>query len=229
MIFRQLFDADTSTYTYLLADEDTHEAVLIDAVDTQLERDLKLIDELGLWLTQALETHVHADHITASGQLRERTGCDIGVSAHGHVDCADLQLQEGNVIRFGNHELKVIETPGHTDSCLTYYCEGMLFTGDSLMVRLCGRTDFQQGDAGLLYDSVTGKLFTLPDDTLVYPGHDYRGHTRSTIGEEKQFNSRLTQPRDEFIRTMAGLNLPMPKRIEEAVPANLTCGLTRNP
>ena len=228
MIFRQLFDADTSTYTYLLADEDTHEAVLIDAVDTQVERDLRLIDELGLWLTHALETHVHADHITASGQLRERTGCDIGVSAHGHVDCADLQLQEGDVIRFGNHELRVIETPGHTDSCLTYHCEGMLFTGDSLMIRLCGRTDFQQGDAGRLYDSVTGKLFTLPDDTLVYPGHDYRGHTRSTIGEEKQFNSRLTQPRDAFIRTMADLNLPMPKRIDEAVPANQKCGLNNS-
>jgi len=229
MIFRQLFDADTSTYTYLLADESTHEAVLIDAVDTQVERDLKLLDELGLWLTHALETHVHADHITGAGQLREQTGCEVGVSAHGGVACADLQLKEGDEIRFGNHVLQVLETPGHTDSCLTFHCEKMLFTGDSLMIRLCGRTDFQQGNAGRLFDSVTGKLFTLPDDTLVYPGHDYRGFTCSTIGEEKQFNARLTQPRDEFIQTMDNLNLPMPKRIKEAVPANLQCGLTEQP
>jgi len=225
MIFRQLFDAETSTYSYLLADENTREAVLIDAVDTQVERDLKLIDELGLKLAYALETHVHADHITGAGQLRERTGCSIGVSAHGQVACADLQLREGDTVRFGSQALRVIETPGHTDSCLTYYGEGMLFTGDSLMIRLCGRTDFQQGDAGRLYDSVTGKLFTLPEETFVYPGHDYRGHTRSTIGEERRLNARLTQQRDAFIKTMAELNLPMPKRINEAVPANLNCGL----
>jgi len=225
MIFRQLFDPETSTYTYLLADAESREAVLIDAVDTQVERDLKLMTELDLKLTHALETHVHADHITGAGLLRRHTGCMVGVSVHGHVDCADLQLREGDEIHFGRHGVRVLEMPGHTDSCVSYRCEDMVFTGDALFIRACGRTDFQQGDAGRLYDSVTGKLFTLPDATFVYPGHDYKGMTRSTIGEEKRHNPRLTQSRDAFIKTMDELNLPMPKRIKEAVPANLKCGL----
>jgi glyoxylase-like metal-dependent hydrolase (beta-lactamase superfamily II) len=225
MIFRQLFEPDTSTYTYLLGDADRGEAVLIDPVDRMVERDLALVDELGLTLTHALETHVHADHITGGGHLRKNTGCKLGVSVHGGVACADLQLAEGDVIRFGRFELSVIETPGHTDSCVSYHCQDKLFTGDALFVRGCGRTDFQQGDANRLYDSITGKLFVLPDATFVYPGHDYKGMTCSTIGEEKRFNPRLTRGRAAFVELMNNLNLAPPRYIKEAVPANLKCGL----
>jgi len=224
MLFRQLFDEDTWTYTYLLADDSTREAVLIDPVDTQLDRDVKLLDELGLRLLYALDTHVHADHITSTGMLRDRTGCKVGVSVHGGVACADLQLKEGDEVSFGSHTLSVIETPGHTDSCVSYNCEGMLFTGDALFIRGCGRTDFQQGSSEKLYSSITEKLYAFPDETVVYPGHDYKGMTSSTIGEEKQFNPRLIKGRDGFIELMANLNLANPKRIDEAVPANLACG-----
>ena len=224
MIFRQLFDYDTWTYTYLLADAQRGEAVLIDAVLEQLERDVALLNELGLTLKYVFDTHVHADHVTASGALRERTGCKVGVSAQGGVDCADLQLKEGDQFAFGAHRIDVLETPGHTDSCLSFVCGDRVFTGDALFVRGCGRTDFQQGDAGKLYDSIVGKLYALPDITQVYPGHDYRGMSCSTIGEEKRHNPRVRLGRDGFIQLMAQLNLAYPKKIDVAVPANLLCG-----
>lgn len=226
MIFRQLYDLESSTYTYLLADDCTKEAVLIDPVKEQIERDLKLIQELGLKLVTVLDTHVHADHITAAGQLRNRTGCKTGLSARYDVTCADLMLNQGDVVRIGEQvHIRVLETPGHTNGCLTYQCEDMVFTGDALLVRGCGRTDFQNGSARTLYESVTGKLFTLPDSTRVYPAHDYRGHMLSTIGEEKRLNPRLTKTREDFEAFMANLKLTFPKKIMEAVPANQACGL----
>lgn len=224
MLFRQLFDYDTWTYTYLLADEKSGEAVIIDPVLEQVERDLRLLDELGLQLKQVLDTHVHADHVTGAGKLRERTGCQTGLSSHAGVGCADMMLNEDASIRFGCYEIRAMETPGHTDTCLSYLCGDMVFTGDALLIRGCGRTDFQSGDAGTLHDSIHNKLFTLPDETKVYPGHDYRGMNVSSIGEERRLNPRLTLSREGFIELMAGLDLPDPKRIQEAVPANLACG-----
>jgi len=226
MLFRQLFDQDTWTYTYLLADREGGEAVIIDPVDTQVDRDYKLINELGLKLVYGFDTHVHADHITGLGHLRDLTGCRAGVSVHGEVPCSDIELKEGDSFRFGKHQVNVIETPGHTNGCLSFLCEGKVMCGDALFIRGCGRTDFQQGDAGTLYDSITQKLFTLPDKTIVYPGHDYRGMLLSTIGEEKRLNPRLALSRDAFVEFMNNLDLPNPKRIHEAVPANLACGKT---
>lgn len=227
MLFRQLFDQESSTYTYLLADSESLEAVLIDPVLEQVERDLKLLQELGLTLRYCLETHVHADHITGTAKLREATGCLGIVPEKAEVSCADRHIQDGEILEVGSIKIVAIATPGHTDSHMAYYVNNdRVFTGDALFIRGCGRTDFQSGDAGTLYDSVTKKLFTLPDTTLVYPGHDYRGHTISTIGEEKQWNSRfLGRSRNEFIEFMNNLNLPNPKKMMEAVPANERCGI----
>jgi len=224
MIFRQLFDDDSSTYTYLLADEETREAIIIDPVLERVDEYVSLLNELGLTLTCALDTHVHADHVTGAGALRKRTGCNTGLSAHAGVGCADLLLREGAEIHAGAITLRVLETPGHTPTCLSYVTDGMVFTGDALLIGKCGRTDFQGGDAGQLYDSITQKLFTLPDDTVVYPGHDYEGRTHSTIGEEKRNNPRFQLDRDAFVRFMNELNLPEPRRMKEAVPANRACG-----
>jgi len=229
VIFRQLFDPETSTYTYLLADESSRKAVLIDSVLGQIDRDVTLLRELGLELCYALETHVHADHVTASGRLRETLGCKVGVSEIAGVANADLQLRDGEIIRFGERELEVVSTPGHTIGCSTYVCHaaGMAFTGDVLLVRGCGRTDFQQGDAAVLFTSVRDRLFSLPDDTRIYPGHDYHGRMMSTVGEEKRFNLRigLDKSVDQFVEIMNGLNLAYPKQIDVAVPANLESGL----
>lgn len=229
MIFRQLFDPETSTYTYLLADESSRKAVLIDSVLGQIDRDVTLLRELELELCYALETHVHADHVTASGRLREALGCKVGISEVSGVTNADLQLRDGEIIRFGEQELVVAATPGHTNGCLSYVCRaaGMAFTGDVLLVRGCGRTDFQQGDAAVLFASVRDRLFSLPDDTRIYPGHDYHGRMMSTVGEEKRFNQRigLDKSVDEFVEIMNGLNLAYPKQMEVAVPANLESGL----
>lgn len=229
MIFRQLFDPETSTYTYLLADESSRQAVLIDSVLGQLDRDVTLLRELELEICYALETHVHADHVTASGRLREVLGCKVGVSDVSGVANSDLRLQDGEIIRFGDEELEVVSTPGHTSGCLTYVCReaGLAFTGDALLVRGCGRTDFQQGDAALLFASVRERLFTLPDDTRIYPGHDYHGRMMSTVREEKRFNQRigLDKSVDEFVSIMNGLNLAYPKQMDVAVPANLESGL----
>ena len=224
MIIRQLFDLKTWTYTYLLADPESRSAALIDPVIEQIDRDLRLLRELDLRLEYALDTHVHADHITANGRLREITGCQTGIASVSAVECASLGLDDGDRLSLGALEIEVIATPGHTNGCLSFRVRDHVFTGDSLFIRGCGRTDFQQGDAGRLYDSITQRLFTLPDETWVHPGHDYHGLTVSTIGEEKRFNPRLTLDRETFIATMNALDLPDPKLIMEAVPANQSCG-----
>jgi len=224
MIVRQLFDSETSTYTYLLADPASGKAALVDPVREQLERDLKLVDELGYGLTFVLETHVHADHVTSAGVIADRTGAVTAASCLGAA-CAVRHLRQGDVVELGAATIHVLETPGHTQDSLSFHAGEHVFTGDALLVRGTGRTDFQSGDPGALYDSITGKLFTLPDATLVWPGHDYRGHTVSTIGEEKRHNPRLAgKSRDEFIAIMRGLKLAPPKKIQVAVPANLVCG-----
>jgi len=226
MLFRQLFDQETWTYTYLVADPDTQEAALIDPVLEQVERDLKLLNEMGLTLKFCLETHIHADHVTGTGKLRELTGCAGIVPENANADCANRYVSHDEILRVGNIEVRAIATPGHTDSHMAYLVNDThILTGDALFIRGCGRTDFQSGDAGTLYDRVTQRLFTLPDDTLVYPAHDYRGHTVSTIGEEKQWNPRFVgRDRKAFIQFMDTLDLPDPKRIMEAVPANEHCG-----
>lgn len=226
MLLRQLFDYSTSTYTYLIADLSTFEAVLVDPVLEQVERDLKLIRELGLTLRYCLETHIHADHLTGTGKLRELTGCQGVVPENAQVDCADRFIGDGEVLKIGEVKIQAIATLGHTDSHMSYLVnDGCVLTGDSLLIRGCGRTDFQSGDAGTLYDHITQKLFTLPDATKVYPGHDYKGHTVSTIGEEKKLNPRFVgHDRASFIELMNNLNLPNPKKIAEAVPANQRCG-----
>jgi glyoxylase-like metal-dependent hydrolase (beta-lactamase superfamily II) len=226
MLFRQLFDRESSTYTYLIADLEAQAAILVDPVLEQVERDLKLIEELGLRLRSCLETHIHADHITGTGQLRKLTGCLGIVPEKAQAECADRQIKDGEVIHLESIVIKAIATPGHTDSHMAYLVNGkQVLTGDTLLIRGCGRTDFQSGDAGTLYDSVTKKLFTLPDDTLVYPSHDYRGHTVSTIGEEKRHNPRFAgRNRQDFIEFMNNLNLPDPKKMMEALPANEMCG-----
>lgn len=224
MWIRQLFDLDSSTYTYLVADPAAGAAALIDPVREQIERDLELVGELGLRLTHVLETHVHADHVTAAGMLRERTGATTCASAIG-APCVDMHLQHGDVIRVGDIAITALLVPGHTDDSMAFHVPGAVFTGDSLLIRGCGRTDFQNGDAGTLYDSITRVLFALPDDTVVYPAHDYRGRTMSTIGEEKRFNARVAgRTRAEFIALMNALDLSPPAKIAEAVPANRSCG-----
>ncbi len=229
MIFRQLYDRESSTYTYLLADASTRKAVLIDAVREQVDRDLGLLRELGLDLAYVLDTHTHADHVTAAGLLRARTGAQT-VGAHNGPICANIHLRDGEALQVGDIEILAIATPGHTDDSLSYRVGDKVFTGDALLIRAAGRTDFQNGDAGQLYESITEKLFTLPDDTLVYPGHDYRGLTLSTIGEERRFNARIAnRSRQEFVQIMNELHLPKPQKIDEAVPANQACGIERKP
>lgn len=238
MLFRQLFDHETSTYTYLLADEQTRQAVLIDPVVERVERDLRLVADLGLELVYTLETHVHADHVTGASVIRERLGTRSVVAAEGGASCGNVHVRDGDRVTFGRHALVVRTTPGHTDGCLSFVLEhdpaepgdpAMVFTGDALLIRGCGRTDFQQGDPHALYRSVHGKLLTLPPHTLVYPGHDYKGLTVSTVGEELALNPRLGggKTEDEFVAIMKGLVLPMPKKIDVAVPANLNCGVSK--
>ncbi|PMB39664.1 Zn-dependent hydrolase [Fischerella thermalis CCMEE 5319] len=234
MLFRQLFDQSTWTYTYLIADLGTKEAVLVDPVIEQVERDLKLIHELGLTLRYCLETHIHADHVTGTGKLRSLTSCQGVVPENAHATCADRFIKDGELLQVGDVQIQAIATPGHTDSHHAYLVNNdRVLTGDALFIRGCGRTDFQSGNAGTMYDSVTQRLFTLPDQTLVYPGHDYRGHTVSTIGEEKRWNPRFVErigetsalrDRQSYIELMSSLNLPNPKKIMEAVPANERCG-----
>ena len=230
MQLRQLFDVETSTYSYLLWDGNTREAALIDSVDTQLERDLQLIQELGLELKYTLETHIHADHITASGKIREQLGSRAVVHRNSQSECADILVADGDTIRLGDQEIQVLETPGHTDTCVSYCIDDAVFTGDALLIRGCGRTDFQAGDAGRLHDSIHNKLFSLPDDTIVYPGHDYNGFLSSTIGEEKAHNPRLgnNRPKQEFVDLMNALDLDPPNKIADAVPGNLECGLKQS-
>jgi sulfur dioxygenase len=226
MLFRQLFDPESSTYTYLIAESNTKEAILVDPVIEQVDRDLKLLQELGFTLRYCLETHIHADHITGTDKLRAKTGCLGIVPENAHASCADRYIQDGEILALGTIKIQAIATPGHTDSHMAYLVNNdRVLTGDALFIRGCGRTDFQSGDAATLYNSVTQRLFTLPDSTLIYPAHDYRGHTVSTIGEEKRWNPRFAnRSRESFIELMQNLNLPDPKKMMEAVPANERCG-----
>lgn len=228
MLFRQLYDRATSTYTYLLADSEAREAVLIDPVKEQVDRDIELLAELGLRLVATLETHVHADHVTGAWLLKQRLGSEIMYPRPSGVEGADRLVGEGDAVRFGRYAVEVRLTPGHTDGCATYVTDDrrMAFTGDALLIHGSGRTDFQQGDARRLYRSVHDQIFSLPDGTTLYPGHDYKGRTVTTVLEEKHFNPRLGGGRseEEFVAIMANLNLAYPKHIDRALPANLALG-----
>jgi glyoxylase-like metal-dependent hydrolase (beta-lactamase superfamily II)/rhodanese-related sulfurtransferase len=227
MLFKQLFDKESCTYTYLIADLDSKEAIFIDPVDTELDSYLDLLKEHNLTLKYSLETHVHADHVTASGQLRQLLGAKTAVSSLCGAESADVQIQDGDTFEIGENEsIKVIATPGHTPGSTSFLWRDRVFTGDSLFIGGCGRTDFQGGDAGAQYDGITQRLFTLPDDTIVYPGHDYNGHWISNISQERLTNPRLAgKTKQQFIDIMQNLNLPKPKLIDLAVPANRYCGI----
>ncbi|CAI2729100.1 unnamed protein product [Schistosoma spindalis] len=226
LIFRQLFEKVSSTYTYLLADSHTKDAVLIDPVLETVERDKKLISQLDLKLGPIINTHLHADHVTGSGLLKQIPG-SFSVLSHYDGVKVDKIIKHGDVIKFGNFELECRSTPGHTSGCMTLvlHSAGVAFTGDTLLIRGCGRTDFQGGSAETLYDSVYSQIFSLPSDYTLFPAHDYLGNTMTTVGEEKAFNPRLTKTKNEFIKIMNELNLPLPKQIERAIPLNLKCGI----
>lgn len=224
-LFQQLFESTCSGYTYLIADPKTLEGIIIDPVLETVERDYKLIQELGIKLHYILDTHVHADHITGSGKLAQFTGAKIAMNAKTGAD-VDILLQDGQILQCGNLKIKALATPGHTDGCMSYYIDNAVFTGDTLLFRGNGRTDFQGGSAATLYDSIMQKLYTLPDNTIVFMAHDYAGFTSSSIGIEKKFNKRIkaTTTKEEFIQTMNELKLALPKKIDVAIPANLHCG-----
>jgi glyoxylase-like metal-dependent hydrolase (beta-lactamase superfamily II)/rhodanese-related sulfurtransferase len=228
LIFRQLFDPQSSNYTYLLGDDKTNEAILVDPVFEQVRRDAALVNELGLKLVATAETHVHADHVTGGWMHKRQFGSDIVISKASDAQGADRYVVDGDMISFGKRYIQVRATPGHTNGCLTYVLddESMAFTGDCLLIRGSGRTDFQQGEAREMYRSVHTKIFTLPERCLLYPGHDYRGLTVTSVGEERQFNPRLGGQIGEadFAGYMENLNLPHPKQIKVAVPANMRCG-----
>jgi sulfur dioxygenase len=227
MIFRQLFEPVSSTYTYLLGCEETGTCLLIDPVVNAIDRDLGAIAELGLRLAWTVDTHVHADHITSALEMKRRTGSLIAAPAPDRLPCADLALEDGAVLRLGSVELRGLHTPGHTDGHFAYALADRVFTGDALLIDGCGRTDFQNGDARALHRSVTQRLFTLPGETLVYPGHDYAGRHVSSVAQERTRNPRLGAGRtvQEFEQIMAALNLPYPKFIDHAVPGNRQCGV----
>ena len=230
MIFKQLFEKQSYTYTYLLGCPTTGQAILLDPVLETVERDLDVIKELGLTLHSALETHIHADHITGGVKLRALTDCKIAGAALDNLSCRDIGIKEGEAFKVGDITLHPLFTPGHTATHHAYLIDNgtqkMLFSGDALLIEACGRTDFQEGDAGTLYDSVKTKFFTLPGETLVYPGHDYDDRTVSTIAQERQRNPRLTDSieREQFIKIMDNLDLPYPHKIEYALPGNKQCG-----
>jgi sulfur dioxygenase len=223
----QLFDPASSTFTYVLVDRVSREAMVIDSVDSQVERDIALLKRLDLRLRYVLETHAHADHVTGAGRLRDATGAQAAAPIGCGITPANVQLNDGDSLLFGVEEqVLALHTPGHTAGSMSYLWRGNVFTGDALLIDGCGRTDFQGGDAGALHDSITGKLFTLPPNTRVFPGHDYRGNTVSTIGWEKRHNARLAgRDRAAFIALMAELHLPKPKLIDVAVPANRNLGI----
>jgi glyoxylase-like metal-dependent hydrolase (beta-lactamase superfamily II) len=230
MLFRQLFEPQSGAYTYLLGCGHAGEAALIDPVLETVERDLEALSELGLSLTCTIETHIHADHVTGAARLRALTGCKCALPARSGAACVDLAIEEGVEIAIGALRLQPLYTPGHTDDHFCYLLEeesgARLFTGDALLIDGCGRTDFQNGDAATLYRSVHDKLFALADDTLVYPGHDYQQRRVSSIGQEKARNPRLGGGKtlDEFVAIMAALDLPRPRKMDVAVPANRACG-----
>ena len=229
MLFRQLFEKNSSTYTYLIADKFSKQAVLIDPVIDETEGYIRLLNELGLTLKVAMDTHTHADHITALGKLRELTGCETYMGQQANSSCANDSFHDGSKIKVGNIELTALHTPGHTDDSYCFQLEHKgqqyLFTGDTLLIRCTGRTDFQNGSATDQYSSLFDKLLKLPEDTWIYPAHDYKGWMVSTIGEEREHNPRL-QVKDvvEYKNIMDNLNLPNPKMMDVAVPANRACG-----
>ena len=227
MIFRQLFEPLSSTYTYLLGDEESGQAILIDPVIASMERDLAEVHRLGLKLTYTLDTHIHADHITAALEMKRTVGSKIAAPAHDRLSCTDVSIEEGRPFQVGGICLQPLHTPGHTDGHFAYLFNGRVFTGDALLIEGCGRTDFQNGDADALYKSVHEKLFVLPDETLVYPAHDYKERYVSSIAQEKRRNPRLGSEKtlEEFRHIMANLNLPYPKFIDYAVPGNRQCGV----
>jgi len=230
MIFRQLFEAESSTYTYLLADPQTRQAVLLDPVMETIERDLAVLRELDLQLAVTLDTHIHADHITSACRLRTLTGCKVAYPAADDLPCADVGVAEDQPLRVGALTFQPMFTPGHTDTHHSYLVETpdllRVFTGDALLIDGCGRTDFQNGDAPTLYRSVTEKIFALPADTLVFPAHDYNHRHVSSVAQERERNPRLGagQTLEGFVEIMANLNLPYPKKMDLAVPANRLCG-----
>lgn len=225
MLFRQLFDKTSSTYTYLLADRPGGEALLIDPVLDQAESYDRLLAELGVKLVVALDTHTHADHVTATGRLADTSGARIVTGERGRAECVTERLRDGEVLRVGRLALEAVYTPGHTDDSYSYRIRDRIFTGDTLLIRGTGRTDFQNGDSFAAYDSLFNKLLKLPEATLVYPAHDYKGWTVSTIGEERAHNPRLqVASAEEYAELMGNLNLPHPRMIDQAVPANLRCG-----
>lgn len=229
MLLRQFFEPVSSTYTYLLASGRGREALIIDPVREQLAQYLQIIRELDLRLVRAVDTHTHADHITALGELRAQTGCITVMGEYTKAECVSTQVRDGELMEVDGIQLRALYTPGHTDESFSFLLNPQqpqaVFTGDVLLIRGTGRTDFQNGDAGKSWDSITQRLFTLPDDTTVYPGHDYRGLTASSIIEEKRHNPRLAgKSREEYIAIMQSLKLPNPKLMDVAVPANLACG-----
>jgi len=232
-IMQQLFDPETCTFTYLIGCLSTNTALLIDPVLEQQDRDLSVVDKLGLDLRLVINTHVHADHVTSGGNIKKvRPTVYTIVSDDSGAKC-DFRVRHGDIVRLGMLELEVRATPGHTSGCISYLLRksssydgpGMIFTGDALLIRGCGRTDFQQGNSEQLYESVHKQIFSLPDETFVYPGHDYKGRNVSTVGEEKQFNPRLTKQKKDFVKLMSELGLPYPKKIDIAMPANMVCGV----
>lgn len=228
MIFQQFFEPESSTYTYLLGCEESRQAVLIDPVNCDVEDYLAALKQHDLTLVYTMETHVHADHVTAADTLRKRLGSKSVVHRDAGATCGDVLVTDGVHLKVGSLEIEVRYTPGHTNGCVSYLVGNRIFTGDALLIDGCGRTDFQQGDAGQLYDSIHAKIFSLPEDTLIYPGHDYQGNTVSTVGHEKRENKRLGggTSRAEFMNIMANLKLAYPKQIDVALPANQACGQT---
>lgn len=225
MLFRQLYDHQSSTYSYLLADGPGGEALLIDPVREHSAQYLQLIEQLGLRLLVAVDTHTHADHVTALGALRDASGCVTRMGEQTKAECVSERFRDGETLRIGGLRLRALYTPGHTDESYSLVMDDRVFTGDALLIRGTGRTDFQNGDSHAAYDSLFNKLLKLPDDTLVYPGHDYKGWTVSTIGEERRWNPRLqVRSAEEYAALMANLKLPTPKLMDVAVPANLACG-----
>lgn len=229
MGIQQLFDEESSTYTYLLWDTNTKEAILVDPVDTKASRDIETAQGLGLHLLFGVNTHAHADHITGTHLLKQKLPGLKSVISEASGAVADIHVKPGDRIEFGKRFISVRGTPGHTVGCVSYVADDSSFvlTGDALLIKGCGRTDFQLGDSKKLYESVHEQIFSLPDSTIVYPGHDYKGRLSSTVGDEKENNPRLGEgkTKEEFVEIMANLNLSYPKRINEAVPANMRCGV----
>lgn len=226
MIFKQLFHQKTSSYTYLIASAIGREAIIIDPIKNNKETYIKLLDQLNIKLTYTLDTHIHADHITASGDLRTETGCTYVMGDKTNANCVSLKIKEGEWINVDGLKFKTIFTPGHTDDSYCFVLGNIVFTGDTLLIRSTGRTDFQNGDSIMQYDSIFNKLLTLPDNTIIYPGHDYHGNTSSFIWEERDFNPRLqVKSAEEYADLMSNLNLALPKDIHTTVPANINCGI----